>query len=268
MEENQNPIRFEGYIQKNKFPSVGDTLIAEILTVREYGSDCKLLQFKNIDAFLPWQKSVLNRRRQRKFRIGQNVTVQVSTVGESGKSVMLSRSLLLADDIEKCRRRIEEEELIGSIAYRVSITKNINIYTIYENFCWKLDENYQSIGEGLADILDHPEKIDNYEFDKDIRNLILETIRLHFVKKREKYEKIISIKCGGEEGIDAIKNSLLEGLKIIPITFNPKCCILGSPKYSISIFSESKRSAEDILDIAAKKIQDTMNKFNGGSCEY
>eukprot|EP01121_Diplochlamys_sp_Union-15-3_P010605 TRINITY_DN2992_c0_g1_i1.p1 TRINITY_DN2992_c0_g1~~TRINITY_DN2992_c0_g1_i1.p1 ORF type:complete len:311 (+),score=62.80 TRINITY_DN2992_c0_g1_i1:60-935(+) len=216
-DSSSNSCRF----YEHELPEVDDLVMVKISTVNEIGGFCQLLEYNNLEGFIPLSELSTTRIRsvQKHIKHGQTKVFQVIRVDKERKFVDLTKRYITKQDTDACTKKYNRCKLIHNTLKRLAETKHLKLTDLYEKIVWPLDKKYgssfrafQLVAEGDPKILDSL-SIEN-EVKEALKQMVLKRLEVQPVKVVAE----ISVSCYAEEGIDhikkSLKNGLIEGVKI------------------------------------------------------
>jgi len=137
---------------------------------------------------------------------------------------------------------------------------------LYEKTAWYFDEKYKSPGSSFDVFklaVGDPAVLDELNLDEKTKSTLLSNIMRRLTPQAVKIRADIEVSCYAYEGIDAVKNSLLEGLKCssedVPIKIN----LIAAPLYVITTTTLDRDDGLKGLTNAVDAIRTTIKKYKG-----
>ncbi|MFX1570849.1 MAG: translation initiation factor IF-2 subunit alpha [Promethearchaeota archaeon] len=262
---------------RSKFPKEGTFVIAKVTEVQDqyvyvdlidfgglYSEECARGMIHISEISSRWIKNIRNY-----VRIGQRIVLRVLRVDAEKGHVDLSL------------RRVnsaQRENRMKEWKYAVKFENLLQFLTETEGISLSLDEAYELIGFPVLDFFDtYQETIESLKENGDEilseLNGITDEIKSVLLKIIDENVSISTVSISGkvmlsftsENGIDHIKDSLIEALKIIPSkeTRNIQISYIAAPFYRLEIISKDYLDAENILSDALEVIEHSAEKYNG-----
>ena len=262
---------------RSKFPKEGTFVIAKVTVVQDQYVYVDLIDFEGLDSeecargmihiseiSSRWIKNIRNY-----VRIGQRIVLRVLRVDAEKGHVDLSL------------RRVnsaQRENRMKEWKYAVKFENLLQFLTETEGVNMSQDEAYELIGFPVLDFFDtYQEAIESLKENGDEilseLNGITDEIKSALLKIINENVSISTVSISGkvklsftsENGIDHIKDSLTEALKIIPSkeTRNIQISYIAAPFYRLEIISKDYLDAENILSDALEVIEHSAEKYNG-----
>ncbi|UCD00900.1 MAG: S1 RNA-binding domain-containing protein [Promethearchaeota archaeon] len=262
---------------KTKFPKDGEFVIAKVTEIQNQYVYVDLIDFEGLDSeecargmihvseiSSRWIKNIRNY-----VRIGQRVILRVLRVDTNKGHVDLSL------------RRVnsaQRENRLKEWKYAVKFEILLQFLTETEGIDMTLDKAYELIGFPILDYFNtYQEAIEGLkengeELLSELDN-ISEEVKSVLLKIIDENVKISTVSISGkvklsfttENGIDLIRESLLEALKIIERkqTRNININYIAAPFYRLEVISKDYLDAENILSDALDVIERNAEKYNG-----
>lgn len=244
-------------------PEVGELVVAQVKKVFDYGAYADLLEYENLEAFIPWSeistKYVKDIREILKEK--QVVVGKVIRVEKKPTKIEVDISL---------KRVMEGEKKIKMLRWKRLQKAQKIIELVSKNMSKTLDEAYSKVWSKFEKSIDPlsileevvmrgPEKLREMGIEEPWAKAVYEEAKKHIAIKTVKIRGIAKIVSYKPDGIDRIKKILTEvknafagsSIKIDIYT-------IGAPKYRIEIESHEYRSAED----AFTKISELIEKLS------
>ena len=155
--------------------------------------------------------------------------------------------------------------MVDRIIRSLSVKTNKPILYLYKNIIWDLYRmnndpfiSFQNISLGNQEILN------KLKIGKNIKNELIKIIKIRFPPKLLEIRCIFKLACYAFDGIDAIKEALINGKEIgkknnMSIIY--KC--LGAPEYECIIYTYNKNEGILLMDESFNEIKNTILNKNG-----
>ena len=189
---------------------------------------------------------------------------QVINVDQKKGYIDLSNKGVKANDIELCKKRYANSKKVEDIVKKLAVHTNNTMEKIYKIIVWPLYKTHKHALDALQEILGGNQLIlDNLKVDQYIKEELMKILKEKLVPQPVKIRADFILKCYTFEGIDAIKEALLNGEKKgtekIPIKFT----IIGSPLYECSLITINKEEGFKIMNKALEEVKNTIMAKNG-----
>jgi translation initiation factor 2 alpha subunit (eIF-2alpha) len=253
---NENSFVMER-LYKPEFPSVDDIVVVQITKLDESGAKCKLLEYGNMDGFVPIsQFSKRGRIRSIKqiFQVGSIYPLHVINVEPVKGVVDLSKKHITADESEECLHRYKEAKIADGILRRTAEICSVPKIVIYQQCIWPLcfkvetirlhntKESRLSNDEGLNDENNEGSNDENNEGSNDENNEGLND---------EKNEELNDE--NNEESESEDEKEHISSLEVLH-------CLFRKPSM-IEMYSLDSSIKTALIDILQTKLKPTIKKM-------
>jgi len=137
---NENSFIMER-LYKPEFPSVDDIVVVQITELNKLGAKCKLLEYGNMDGFVPiseYSKRGRIRSIKQIFQVGSIYPLHVINVEPNKGVIDLSKKHITPDEVTQCLQRYKEAKIADGILRRTAEICSIPKIIIYQNCIWPL----------------------------------------------------------------------------------------------------------------------------------
>ena len=247
----------------DELPSVDDIVMTQIVKVEDTGSTAELLEYANMQALL--QHSELSRKRIKSIsklvNRGQVMPLVVLRVDTDKKYIDLSRKQMADRDKEDCLERYHKAKQVDNILRKTAINTTRSLSYLYENLAFSLQNLYNDAYSGLKCLATNPSEWSQINIvDRDIIDYLSTELPERFKLVTEKYSKTIEMNCFSTRGILQIQDAIRSTLQEIP---SISIKYIAAPHYEISIQSDDKTKAEELLDKGVKICHDVLSQACG-----
>ena len=176
----------------------------------------------------------------------------------------LSKKQVKADAIEECKKRYSNSKKVEDIVKKLAVHTNNTMETIYKKLIWPLYKTHKHALEALQEILSGNNSIlDGLKVEENIKEELMKILKEKLVPQPLKIRADFKLTCYTFEGIEAIKEALMNGEKKgtekIPIKFT----ILGSPLYECSLTAINKEEGINLMNQALEEVKNSIKAKNG-----
>eukprot|EP01091_Cochliopodium_minus_P013312 TRINITY_DN4260_c0_g1_i1.p1 TRINITY_DN4260_c0_g1~~TRINITY_DN4260_c0_g1_i1.p1 ORF type:complete len:327 (-),score=110.79 TRINITY_DN4260_c0_g1_i1:64-1044(-) len=210
-------INLDCRFYENEYPSKDDLVMVNIVSVDPLGSNVKLLEYNNIEGFVPSSEYSRTRVRSvaRLMQVGHNVVLQVTGVDEQNGYIDLSKKFVTTEDKENLTKKFKNSLQVHGILRRLAETFHVNLIDLYKQFGWPMYKDHTHAINAFHSFLQDPTLLDKYKIEPaELKEKFLEILRHRLTSKSVKYEAEIDVTCFSFEGVEAIKTALKAGLEI------------------------------------------------------
>ena len=188
-------------------------VVVEIITVNEGEAYVALLEYNNIEGMILATNTTRKRVKNVKkyIRLGTQDYMQVITVDKEGCYIDLSKKTVQIPDIEEKKKYFDKSKVVHLIMKLTAFKLKCKLIELYEAFGWDLYDKFDHAYDALKLCLTDPELV----FSKiNITDAQKTELLANFHKKMAaapiKLRAIFNLQCYTYEGIEAIRESLLE----------------------------------------------------------
>jgi translation initiation factor 2 alpha subunit (eIF-2alpha) len=231
------------------FPGLNDIVMVQIIDIDDDGAKCKLLEYGEIEGFVP--KNEFTKKGRMKstkeiFQKGLNYPLQVIRVEENKGYVDLSKKHVTANEVKECMKRYKEAKAADSILQRAATLCQIPKIEIYEKCIWPLctfsithdisgeritlpvstelnisegneEGDYERQNRSALEVLEFliktPSIIDPFQIDQTLKNMLIQLSTKKLQQKTRRISATIQLTCFGNGGIISIRKILSKGLE-------------------------------------------------------
>jgi translation initiation factor 2 subunit 1 len=257
------------YFYEHKVPEVDELVMARVNSIDEMGVLCQLLEYNNLEGFLPL--SELSRKRMRSVlrhvRVGQKQVLQVIRVDTERGYTDLSKKYVEESERVKGTEKYNIGKTVHGIVKHLAETKHREVEEIYSLMIWPLYKKYSHPYEAFKLLAASTETVpDIYEG----LNLTIPEDYFETLVKVVKHQLAVQpVKIGAEVdvtsfvgGIDDIKNALKAGLSSKG-EFDIKIQLVSSPTFLIFTTTTDEAAGTEAIEGVTNVIKDEILKVGG-----
>jgi len=276
-EENNNEDKGEevaskkgDYFYEHRVPEVDELVMARVNSIDEMGVLCSLLEYNNLEGFLPL--SELSRKRMRSVlrhvRVGQKQVLQVIRVDTDRGYTDLSKKYVEEPERIKGTEKYNIGKTVHGIVKHLAETKHKEVEEIYKMMIWPLYKKYSHPYEAFKIIAASGDSTpDIYEgLNLEIPEGFLETL----IKVVKHQLAVQPVKIGAEVdvtsyvgGIDDIKHALKVALASAPKEFDIKIQLVSSPTFLIFCTTTDESAGTEAIENVTNVIKTEITKVGG-----
>lgn len=147
----------------------------------------------------------------------------------------------------------------------VAKTTGSNLKDLYQKVGWPLYQNYGHAYEAFKIALYEPEKVfSGIEIESSIREELMITIGRRLTPQAIKLRADIEVTCLGEDGIDAIKASLISGQQLTSEKVRIDIKVIAPPLYVIhGSTTLEKQHGIDMMEKCITEIEKSLATYPG-----
>jgi len=246
--------------------------MVNVENVEQLGAYVSLLEYDGIEGMV--LLSELSRRRIRSvnklIRVGRKEAVLVLRVDSKKGYVDLSKRRVVSEDKEAFEARYNKSKAVHSILYNVAKKKKIILEDLYDHVGWPLYEKFGHAYEALKLTMQDEDRV--FEAvpgcSEDLRAAIMREITLRMATQAVKVRADIEVTCFAQDGIDAIKEALMEGKSLARSKYENKDVgiqLVAPPRYIIFVQIMDAKAGiemlESIIDVIGKRISEKKGRM-------
>lgn len=244
-------------MKRKEYPETGELVIGTVTEVFPYGAFVNLDEYDKVgmihikEISSAWVKNIRNHVRE-----GQKVVTKVLKVVPDRGHIDLSLRRTTTQQrkwkIQQYKREKKTEKLLEYYAHE----HNLSLEELYQHIIQPLEEKYESVLEGMEEIVGEPSliKIIPERFQQSFYELLKSSVETSTVE----ITGYLEVTCPQPNGVDIIKEALRsaedEGITIQ---------LAGTPRYLVKVEAEDYKVAEDILKKAHEKALSVIQPHGG-----
>lgn len=200
----------------------------------------------------------------RLLSVGKEEVLRVLRVDTQKGFIDLSKKQVKADEVDECKKKFGKSKAVEGIVKLLAVHTKKPMDYLYKNIIWPLYKKYDHAYDALKLILNGDETIFEYiKITDEIKEELIKILKVRLVPQPVKIRSDFKLTCYTFEGIDAIKESLLngekKGTKSIPIKFR----VIGSPLYECSVSTINKKEGIDVMNSALQEVKKSIEAKGG-----
>lgn len=252
------------YFYQRQVPEVGELVMCRIDVIDDIGVTCRLLEYNNLEAFLPLTE--VSKKRLRSLRkvvkVGNVKVLQV--LRSSEQYIDLSKKHVDRKMIEEGTDKYEKGKHLVSIFRQLAEVSHRPYEKLCEDVLWPLYSRHE---EGES----HPYQVlrrfayegeEIPEVSEELKEPLRKIVRQRMVIKEMKIEATIELTCYTFEGIDAIKAGVKTAMADFP---EVKLQYVSAPTYQVWATGTDPERVGDQIRNALDRLAQEMEK-RGGVC--
>ena len=266
-QEQFRKLHFRMY--ENKYPQIEDLVYVKIDEKLDIGSyEVSLLEYDNIKGILFTYEKSNNKRKKivnNNIPIGKELIVRVLRIDTQKGFIDLSNKNIKEDEKKEITQKFGKSKAVEGIIKILSVHTNKSMEFLYKNIIWHLYKTYQHALDALKCLLNGDTHIfENLKISDEIKNELINIVKKRLVPEPIKIRSIFRLTCYTFNGIDDIRNTLLNGEKIgtkdIPIKFR----LVTPPLYECEVITINKNEGFKIIESGLNEVKKNI-KEKGGS---
>lgn len=199
--------------------------------------------------------------------MGTQDCMQVISVDKEGGFIDLSRRTVQVQDFEQKKQYFDKSKIVHLILRLTAKQLKRPLIDLYDKFGWDLYDKFgfDHAYDALKICLTEPEMVlGKLTIDKPEREAFLANIHKKMAAAPVKLRSIFNLKCYTFEGIDAIRDSLLEAkTKTSDEQFELVFQLIAPPEYMVEVVTLDKNGGMERLDKALKIVSEEITKRGG-----
>jgi len=257
--------KYDNFFYERRVPEKDELVMCKIVSIDEMGVICSLLEYNNLEGFLPLSEISRKRIRSvlRHVREGQKQVLQVLRVDNERKFTDLSKKYITPGEREAGTEKYNKGKTVHSISkflaekqgMDLEEMKKVIIYPLYQKYSHPFDA-FRLLSLKDVDIYEGIEV--ETALKQELVNIVKKRMAVHPVK----IGADIQITCYSDEGIDEIKKALKKGLEEGKDD-DVKIQLISSPSYSIWLITIDDKYGKQVITRVINVIKETINQSNG-----
>lgn len=268
MSTDSDGLRCRFYEQQ--YPEIDEVVMVNVTDIGEMGAYVTLLEYNNAEGMI--LLSELSRKRirsiSRLIRINRNEVVMVLRVDKEKGYIDLSKRRVSPEDVAKCEDRYNKAKAVHSVLRHVADLQNKTLESLYTTIGWPLYRRYGHAYDAFKLALTDSEEdiFEGLEVDEDTKQRLVAYVKRRLAPQPVKIRADVEVSCYTYEGIDAIKEALLEGeskgTSDAPVVVK----LIAPPMYVMTCMTLDKEAGIETLQTAIEHITAIIRE-KGGSLD-
>jgi len=243
---------------RNEWPETEELVAVQINDVTDDGAYVRLLEYKNREALILAANTTRKRVKNVKklLRLGTQDYMQVIAVDKEGGFIDLSKKTLQVADAEAKKKEFDKAKVVHLILRLTAHSMKCKLIDLYEAYAWDLYDKFDHAYDAFKLCLSDPELVfSKIDITDDQKKHLIANINKKMAAAPQKIRTRFNLKCYTYEGIDAIRDSMLEAEKeCSDETFKISFSMEAPPEYKAEVTSLDKQGAVDRLNKALEII--------------
>eukprot|EP00382_Lankesteria_abbotti_P002996 CAMPEP_0113845880 /NCGR_PEP_ID=MMETSP0372-20130328/998_1 /TAXON_ID=340204 /ORGANISM="Lankesteria abbotti" /LENGTH=334 /DNA_ID=CAMNT_0000814963 /DNA_START=71 /DNA_END=1075 /DNA_ORIENTATION=+ /assembly_acc=CAM_ASM_000359 len=255
---------------ENKFPEAEDLVMVRVTRIAEMGAYCCLLEYDNLEGMI--LMSELSKRRFRSvnklIKVGRHEVVMVLRVDKEKGYIDLSKRRVSHEDIAKCEDKFSKSKKVHQTVRHVAQKHNISMEVLNQQVVWPLYKKYDHALDALKEAaLNANKAFDGMDISDEVRTYLVDDLRSRLSPTALKLQARIHVACFGYDGIDAVKEALLEGKNVGnegEQEDRMRIKLIAAPRYVVVTSCFDKEEGMAQITKALGAIEGKITSFGGG----
>lgn len=267
----------QGRFYESEFPDIDELVIVRVEKVDDKaGAYVSLLEYNNREGMI--NLGEISKRRIRSMakllRVGSHEVCMVVSVDEEKGYINLSKKRVATEDIAPKTELFAKAKAIHGIMQHVASLHEVQIDELCNKVSWPLHQSHSTALDGfkkhVAGEINIWEEIDWSSPGQDLTDLadkLKADIEIHLqrrlIQAQVRLQAKCEVSCSAYDGIDAVKDSLMEGFKASTEDHKVDIKLIAHPLFALSCLSRDKEAGIATLDNAMMKIEEAILKRSG-----
>lgn len=200
----------------------------------------------------------------RLLSVGKEEVLRVLRVDTQKGFIDLSKKQVKADEIEECKKKFGKSKAVEGIVKLLSVHTKKSMESLYKTIIWPLYKKHEHAYDALKSLLNGDDKVlEGLKITDEVKEELMKILKVRLVAQPVKIRSAFKLSCYMFDGIDAIKESLLNGEKKgnehIPIKFR----VIGSPLYECTISTINKNEGIEVMNEALQEVKKSIEAKGG-----
>lgn len=226
-----------------------------------------LLEYDGIRGFLPSKEisKYKTRYARRVVSKGKELILKVLGVNTTTGFIYLSKIKVTPEETIRYREIYKKHRMVDNILKLISIRTNKPILYLYENIVWplyKMKNNPFQIFKNIP--LGNKRILKKLNVEENIKNELIKIVEVKLPPKLLEIKCTFKLICFTFDGIDSIKEALINGKQFATDNISIIYKSLGAPLYECIIYTYNENDGIYLMDESLNKVQNTIEK-NGGT---
>jgi len=257
--------KFDNFFYENRVPEKDELVMCRILSIDEMGVICSLLEYNNLEGFLPLSEISRKRIRSvlRHVRVGQKQILQVLRVDTEKKFTDLSKKYITPIERDLGTEKYNKGKTVHSIAKRIAETQNKDLEEIKKMLIYPLYRNFEHPYDAFKLMsLKDQDIYEGMDIDPDLKTELISIVKKRMAVHPVKIGADIQITCYADGGIDEIKNALRAGLEDGKAD-EVKIQLVSSPTYNVWLTTIDERQGKLVITRVVEVIKNIISQNSG-----
>eukprot|EP01129_Flabellula_baltica_P002210 TRINITY_DN12051_c0_g1_i1.p1 TRINITY_DN12051_c0_g1~~TRINITY_DN12051_c0_g1_i1.p1 ORF type:complete len:286 (+),score=93.48 TRINITY_DN12051_c0_g1_i1:27-860(+) len=255
--------QFEDFFYQNRVPEINELVMVRVESIDEMGIICSLLEYNNIEGFLPFSELTRTRMRSvhRHVKIGQKQILSVIRVDAERGFTDLSKKWITGTETEEGTEKYHHGKTVHSISRRIAEVTGRDLEEIKEELVYPLYDEFEDPFEAFKMMAAGEEDIyEGLDIDPELKEILEQIVKKRLSIQPVKIGARVNVTCYGEGGVDSIKKALYDGLDVDE---NVSINLDASPTYNVTLVTLDEKGGVEILDNIIEVIRVSIEQEGG-----
>jgi len=256
-----------------EFPEVDELVKVQVKRIAEVAAHVSLLEYNNIEGMI--LLSDLSKRRIRSIskliRVGRTEIVMVLRVDRDKGYIDLSKKMVSPEDRALCEEKVAKSKCVHSVMRHVASQFDLPLETLCKNIAWPLYAKYGHAYEAFKQFNnDGVDIFTGLELPagkaEEIKECVKTQIGRRLLSQVVHLRAKIEVSCFEYEGIDAVKESLLSGLKDKDSADDSEQLsikLVAPPQYALVVICNDKERGMKMINESMDTIKTKILEHKG-----
>ena len=246
------------------FPENGELVVCSVTSVKNFGAFVKLDEYGDKEGFIHvrdvasgWVKYIKDYVRE-----GQKIVCKVLGVDHAKGHIDLSLKAVnehqKREKIQQWKNETKAEKLIEFIAEKLSVSVD-DAYDLFGN---ELLSDYDSLYDAFESAVSYTEDFKD-SYSGEWVDVFLEVASENITPPSVQIESILELTSSAPDGMERIKNALIDGLKAAGDGSAEITCV-GCPRYRLVVTAAEYKEAEETMKLVTDRVLKNLLS-NGGT---
>lgn len=250
---------------EKEFPEEGELVVGTVKKVQDFGAVVALDEYEGKEGFIHisevatgWVKRIRNHVRE-----NQKVVCKVLNVNKAKRSIDLSLKRVnehqRRDKIQEWKNKQKAIKLLEMIAKQLGKS----LEQCYKEFANDLIKKYGSLYGAFEEAAYDINTLINDGFKGDWLKIFESVAKANIVIPFVEIKGYLEVTCWEPNGIDFIKNALMEAEKKEYEDVEIRVTYIGAPRYMITVRAPDYKIAEEQMKKAVERVEKYIKSHNG-----
>jgi translation initiation factor 2 subunit 1 len=257
--------KYDNFFYERRVPEKDELVMCRVLSIDDMGVICSLLEYNNLEGFLPLSEISRKRIRSvlRHVRVGQKQVLQVLRVDTERGFTDLSKKYITPVERDLGTEKYNKGKTVHSISKRLAETQNKDLDEIKKILIYPLYQKYEHPYDAFKLLSLKEEDIyDGMEIDATLKTELVSIVKKRMAVHPVKIGADVSVSCYADGGIDEIKKALRAGLTAGKDD-DVKIQLVSSPTYSIWLTTIDDKHGKKVIEKVIGVVKETISHSNG-----